>query len=209
MMRYLGLTFCNLMGAKLNSVQDYLPLPWDDKLAGKELTEEEVDIREESRNYNKLKKMLKEMKQNEVYVGITDDTTEREEQQTKEVTNAELLFIHTNGSPIRNIPPRPVIEPAIRNDKDRLSRMMKQAAQLFLKGDKQGAINQLRKVGMRGQNVSRAWFVNPENGWPPNSPAVQAAKMKKGANIPRPLIDTGEMRKSITYFVRTKGGRTK
>lgn len=31
------------MGAKLNSVQDYLPLPWDDKLAGKELTEEEVD----------------------------------------------------------------------------------------------------------------------------------------------------------------------
>ena len=43
MMRYLGLTFCNLMGAKLNSVQDYLPLPWDDKLSGKELTEEEVD----------------------------------------------------------------------------------------------------------------------------------------------------------------------
>ena len=43
MMRYLGLTFCNLMGAKLNSVQDYLPLPWDDKLSSKELTEEEVD----------------------------------------------------------------------------------------------------------------------------------------------------------------------
>ena len=43
MMRYLGLTFCNLMGAKLNSVQDYLPLPWDDKFSGKELTEEEIN----------------------------------------------------------------------------------------------------------------------------------------------------------------------
>ena len=43
MMRHLGLTFCNLMGAKLNSVHDYLPLPWDDKFAGKELTEEEVN----------------------------------------------------------------------------------------------------------------------------------------------------------------------
>ena len=43
MMRYLGLTFCNLMGAKLNSVLDYLPLPWDDKFSGKELTEEEVN----------------------------------------------------------------------------------------------------------------------------------------------------------------------
>ena len=31
------------MGAKLNSVQDYLPLPWDDKLSSKELTEEEVN----------------------------------------------------------------------------------------------------------------------------------------------------------------------
>ena len=174
-----------------------------------ELTKEYIKKVSKLKNEPEMIEMLKEMKQNEVYVGITDDTTEREEQQTKEITNAELLFIHTNGSPIRNIPPRPVIEPAIRNDKDRLSRMMKQAAQLFLKGDKQGAINQLRKVGMRGQNVSRAWFLNPENGWPPNSPAVQAAKMRKGANIPRPLIDTGELRKSITYFVRTKGGRTK
>ena len=43
MMRYLGLTFCNLLGAKLNSVHDYLPLPWDDKFSGKELTEEEVN----------------------------------------------------------------------------------------------------------------------------------------------------------------------
>ena len=31
------------MGAKLNSVQDYLPLPWDDKFSEKELTEEEVN----------------------------------------------------------------------------------------------------------------------------------------------------------------------
>ena len=31
------------MGAKLNSVQDYLSLPWDDKFSGKELTEEEVN----------------------------------------------------------------------------------------------------------------------------------------------------------------------
>lgn len=168
-----------------------------------------VNIIEEKKNYEALVKAIKFMKQNEVYVGIADDTTEREEEGTKEITNAELLFIHTNGSPVNNIPPRPVIEPAIRNDKDRLSKMMKKAAQLFLKGDKQEAINQLRKVGMRGQNVCRAWFVNPKNNWPPNSPAVQAAKMRKGANAPRPLIDTGELRKSITYFVKTKGGRTR
>ena len=57
-----------------------------------------VDIREESRNYNKLKKMLKEMKQNEVYVGITDDTTEREEQQTKELPSNVSWFSDSYSS---------------------------------------------------------------------------------------------------------------
>ena len=66
MMRYLGLTFCNLMGAKLNSVQDYLPLPWDDKLSGKELTEEEVDqllelMRKENEAIDEMKKQNKYM----------------------------------------------------------------------------------------------------------------------------------------------------
>ena len=66
MMRYLGLTFCNLMGAKLNSVQDYLPLPWDDKLASKELTEEEVDqllelMRKENEEIEKKKNQEKYM----------------------------------------------------------------------------------------------------------------------------------------------------
>ena len=87
--------------------------------------------------------------------------------------------------------------------------MLYKAAQLVLKGEEREAIDQLRKVGMRGENGCRAWFLNPENGWRPNSPAVQAAKMRKGAKIARPLIDTGELRKSMTYFVRTKGGRTK
>lgn len=148
------------------------------------------------------------MKENEVFVGIADDTTDREEGKG-EVTNAELLFIHTNGSPVNNVPARPVIEPAIKDDKDRLSDMMKKAADFAFKKNVVEAVNQLKRVGMRGQNISRAWFTNPKNNWPPNSLSVQRAKMAKGAEFPKPLIDTGELRKSITYFVKTKGGRTK
>ena len=43
MIRHIGLTFCNVMGAKIDSAHDYLPLPWDDKATSKELTEEEVN----------------------------------------------------------------------------------------------------------------------------------------------------------------------
>ena len=150
--------------------------------------------------------LLDFMKDNEVYVGIQQKESKREDEQ---ITNAELLFIHTNGSPINNIPPRPVIEPAIKHDSERLSAMMKKAAQLVSAGKIDDAIIQLKKTGMRGQNVSRNWFVNPENNWPPNSPSVIAEKRREGSTNPRPLIDTGELRKSITYFVKTKRGRSK
>lgn len=146
------------------------------------------------------------MRNNEVYIGIQQDETTRK---GEPVTNAELLFIHTNGSPARNIPARPVIEPAIEDDGDRLSQMMKKAAQHVFAGEEEQALAQLKKTGMRGQNVSRAWFTNDKNGWPPNAPSVAEEKRKKGATDPRPLIDTGELRKSITYFVKTKGGREK
>ena len=43
------------------------------------------------------------------------------------------------------------------------------------------------------------WFENPQNGWPPNSPRTIR---RKGSD--QPLVDTGEMRKAITYVVRDK-----
>ena len=43
MSRHLGLTICNVMGAKIDSAHDYLPLPWDDITTKKELSEEDVN----------------------------------------------------------------------------------------------------------------------------------------------------------------------
>lgn len=159
-------------------------------------------------NVAKLAKALNFMSENEVYVGISDETSSREKGEP--VTNAELMFIHTNGSPINNIPARPVIEPAVEDDKDRLSRMMESAFLQAEKGNIGDATNKLKLAGMRAQNVCRAWFTNPKNGWPPNSPSVAARKMAKGSTNPVPLIDTGELRKSITYFIKRKlGGKIK
>ena len=49
------------MGAQINSAHDYLPLPWDDKLSSKELTEEEGSqvlelMRKENEEIEKKKK---------------------------------------------------------------------------------------------------------------------------------------------------------
>lgn len=155
--------------------------------------------------YDGFKKMmngLNYLKDSAVYVGITEKETSRKDES---ITNAELLFIHTNGSPINNIPARPVIEPALKNDRERLGKMMEKVALSALENNFEEADKNLKLTGMRGQNVSRAWFTDPKNGWPPNSPAVIMAKRRKGSTNPRPLIDTGELRKSITYVVVSKG----
>lgn len=187
-----------------------------------------IEIKEVTDNFSKQLKALAFIKDNEVYVGIQEEDSSREDDAAP--TNAELLFIHTNGarikkrkkkgsandlymfsngSPYFNIPPRPVIEPALKSDQARLSSMMKKAAEYAFDGNDSEALRQLHLVGTRGRDVSKRWFVNPKNHWPPNSEAVQEAKRRKGSTDPKPLIDTAELKNSISYFVKTKGGRKK
>lgn len=153
-------------------------------------------------NMDGLTGALEFMRKNYVLVGIPQKETSRE---GEPVTNAELLFIHSNGSPINNIPARPVIEPAIMDDSDRLADMLKTAARIYLTGNESGALAQLELTGTQAQNVSRAWFTNPKNNWPENTEAVKEQKRKKNATEPRPLIDTDELRRSIIYVVVNEG----
>lgn len=169
-----------------------------------------VEVKEKSGDAEqKIKDALQFLKDTPVYVGVPENKTVRRKEDGEKVaiTNAELMFIHTNGSPRNNIPARPVIEPAIEDDKERISKMFKDAGKTMMNQGKDAAMKKLKLIGMRAQNVCRAWFVNPKNNWPPNSPATIAAKRAKGATKPRPLIDTGQLRRSIIYFVETKGGR--
>lgn len=162
---------------------------------------------------------MKFLKNNPVYVGIPEDTTEREEdnkintevsdQKKVGVTNADLLFIHTNGSSVNNIPARPWIEPAIAEDKDKICKHLKNAVNNAIDGKNDQAIKDLAKAGMQAQNSCRAWPDNSKNNWEPLSAATVRERIKKGSTNPVPLVDTGELRKSITYFIDHKGTRMK
>lgn len=170
------------------------------------------EFKESFDNFLKLRKALKFLKNNPVYVGIPEDTTERKEEGNEEkvgITNADLLFIHTKGSPVNNIPARPVIEPALKDGKDIINKQLGLAAKNALEGKEEEAYRYLSIAGTYGQKMCRDWFKNPKNNWPPNSPAVIAIKKRKCSTNPRPLIDTGELLKSITYFVDKEGTRTK
>lgn len=110
---------------------------------------------------------------------------------------AHSLYVQSHGSPLWQIPPRPVLEPAIKANKKPIANQLKKSYEAALDGNMQEAENCLQKAGMIGENAAKGWFENPANKWPPNSPKTIA---KKGSDSP--LIDTGEMRKAITYVIR-------
>lgn len=113
---------------------------------------------------------------------------------------AHSLYVQTHGSPAYSIPPRPVLQPAIKNSRTVIGKQIAGAYRAAMHGDMTGAERGLELAGTVAQNAARAWFDNPKNKWPPNS-----AQTIKAKGSDSPLIDTGEMRKSITYVIRDKG----
>ncbi|MDQ0202482.1 hypothetical protein [Pectinatus haikarae] len=114
-------------------------------------------------------------------------------------SKAHSLYIKEHGSPMLNIPPRPVLEPAIESQKDIIGKQLAAASTAAIEKNPQAMEEALNKAGMLAESAAKGWFDNPENGWPPNA---ESTIKKKGSD--HPLIDTGEMRKSITYVVRDK-----
>lgn len=155
------------------------------------------EVRETDKQLQAVQKSIKELKKIDVLVGIPQEEAGREQ---NDITNAELLYIHTNGSPANNIPPRPVVEPAIQDSKEEIGTLLKEAILKALEGDTGGAMAGMERAGTQGENAVKGWFTNPKNGWAENA---ESTKKKKGSS--KPLIDTGQLRKSITHAVKKKG----
>ena len=131
------------------------------------------------------------------------------------ISNVQLAFILTNGSPVNHNPPRPFLEPALADEKVRqiIGRHMKAAVVAVLKGDEGAARAELEKAGQAGEDGVKDYMAS--GSFAPNSPfTISGGWMRnrvsgkpfhadpKGSS--KPLIDTGNLQGSITHVV--KGG---
>lgn len=147
----------------------------------------------------KLIQSIGDLTRKKVYVGIPAAKAARNRRQKRQpINNAELMYIHTNGSLLKHIPPRPVIEPAIQDpvNLEQIADEFKLAGVAALDGKPELVTRQLNLAGTVAENAARGWFTNPKNGWAPNAPSTIR---RKGSS--RPLIDTGQLRKAITHVV--------
>ena len=119
------------------------------------------------------------------------------------ISNAELLFIFSNGSPLHGQPARPVIEPAIEQPEtaERIARALAAASTAALDGNEAGMMDALDRAGTIGESAAKRWFTDSRNGWAENADSTIRAK---GSD--RPGIDTGQMRRAITHVVEVGQG---
>jgi hypothetical protein len=172
---------------------------------------------------NQILDAINLMQRQEVLIGIPqEDTARKIEPGTQPVTNAELAYIHTYGSPLQHIPARPFLQPPINANIDVLIASMQKTLQAALAGNSTGVEAGFKKTGMLGRDFAKKWFTDPRNNWAPN--ALYTAKIKIAKKFKSkkkfnaavaafqagdqsysmPLIDTGALRNAITYVIRDR-----
>lgn len=124
----------------------------------------------------------------------------RGDEEVGPINNAALMYIHEHGAPEANIPARPVIRPAIKSIQKQVVRMLRGVA-LDALGGRPGAVMQgLNAIGILAQNAMRR--VITTGPFVPLSERTLAARRARGRTGTKPLIDTGQLRRALTYVVR-------
>jgi hypothetical protein len=158
---------------------------------------------------------IEKLTSQEVLVGIPHGETREDG-----MTNAELGYLHENGSPSQNIPARPVLVPALERVQGQTADLLVKAAHAALDGNPSKVDANLKRAGMVALRSVRLYFV--EGTFAPLSLATIRARANRGrsgakkylkqikagppeAGLVRPLIDTAQFRKSTTYIIKKNG----
>ena len=154
------------------------------------------------------KRLLDSLSEYVILIGVVQkDTTRKKAVASVGLTNAELMFIHENGSPIRHIPARPVLEMTIKYAADEMfDEVINTCVEGILDGWTQTDVEkELKKMCMRMEIYARKIIYDNDGRLAPNAPSVAAKK--KGNH---PLFDTGQLARSITCELsKVNSGKTK
>ena len=142
---------------------------------------------------------IKKFKRDAVLVGIPEETSERKSDEP--ISNAAILAINEFGSPLNNIPPRPVMAIGIRNAQEEIGEQFKGAAIAALKNGFSAIDQYYERCGIIASNsVKKA--INDQEGIEEPAESTLKARKAQGFSGTKALVVTGQMRNSITYVVK-------
>lgn len=167
----------------------------------------------------------------EVLVGVPeskaerDDTADDENESIGAINNAALAFIHDQGAPDKNIPQREFMGPGIAEAEPQIAKIMEGMLVKVLDGGDASSVEQgYHQVGLKAATSIK----NAINQGipPPLAKATLQARARRGrkgakeelaargrGEAPtltnaKPLVDSGQLRNSITYAIRRKNARS-
>jgi hypothetical protein len=169
-----------------------------------------------------ISQALKLLAQNEVLVGFPEETTDRPDEIG--MTNASLGYIHDNGAPEANIPPRPFMRPGIEKAQSQIAAKLGQTMQAALNnGNAQTIEKGLTQAGLIGklaiQNeinsglspaLADSTLRSRARGRTKSAQAElerRRAGQAPGSDLAKPLIVSGELRNAINYVIRARKRR--
>ena len=122
-----------------------------------------LKMTEDTERLEKREECLKYLRENKVDVGLTSHASGR---------SLFLLGIHTRGSPIMHIPPRPVVQPALAKEslKTEMGDHLLESCQAAFDGDMADTVAGMEDCGQRGADGIRE-YIDGGIG-PPNSPVT-------------------------------------
>ena len=162
-----------------------------------------ITVTENTDQIKKRAKCLKYLQTHRVDVGLTSGASAR---------SKFLLAIHTRGSPVMRIPPRPVVRPALAKEElqAEMAECLMEACEAANNGDLSGTQAGLENAGQRGAEGIREYIdagIDPPNspvtlsgGWIYNRVAKKGV-LVKGKAGDKPLLDTGALYEDFDYEV--------
>ena len=161
---------------------------------------------EDTELLEKRDECLDYLRKHQVDVGLTSTASDR---------SRFLLGIHTRGSPIMRIPPRPVVQPALSQEglRAEVADKLTEACEAAMNGDLSGTEQGLKDAGQRGADGIREYIdagISPPNspvtlsgGWIYNRVAKKGV-MVKGKAGDKPMLDTGGLYNDFDYEITEK-----
>ena len=162
-----------------------------------------LKMTEDTERLEKRDECLKYLRENKVDVGLTSHASGR---------SLFLLGIHTRGSPIMHIPPRPVVDPALHREglQQEMSDILLTSCEAAMEGDLAGTQKGLEEAGQRGADGIREYI--DEGISPPNSPVTLSGGWiynrvaKKGVLVSgksgdKPMKDTGALYEDFDWEI--------
>ena len=158
---------------------------------------------EDTFKLEKRKKCLDWLRRHKVDVGLTSTASGR---------SKFLLGIHTRGSPIMRIPPRPVVQPALAQEglRAEMGEKLLASCEAAFQGDLSGTQAGLEEAGQRGADGIREYIdagISPPNspvtlsgGWIYNRVAKKGV-LVDGKSGDLPMKDTGALYNDFDYEI--------